>query len=371
MAQPRKCRDLCRDYVVICGTLVLVMYSPKFTITPQLNNQVAQIEKFKQIAESSRIIPEQEINLRYRAILESVHSSTSIEGNPLSPQQVKDVIVGRKIRALDRAVIEVENYKKALDWFEQRVETKKKLVVQDAFKLHSMVVDRLLPAQKTGQIRPGSVYIVDEIDDQDIIQYTGPNSNKVKSLLDNLFFWVNNKGKELHPVLLAGIFHYEFVSIHPFSDGNGRVTRLLTKLLLSLHKYDFKGVLVLDNYYAQDRFAYYQALSLGRTYSQRNKADLTPWLEYFVGGVITEAEALAEELSVISLKEGEVPQKLSKEEILILSFAKQFGQISLTEAREMVKGTDRTVQRRLKKLVDEGFLEQQGQARRVYYKLKS
>ncbi|MBU0578943.1 Fic family protein [Patescibacteria group bacterium] len=347
------------------------MYSPKFIITPQLNNQIAQIEKFKQVVETSRIIPEQEISLRYRSMLESVHSSTSIEGNPLSPQQVQDVIIGRKIRAIDQAVIEVENYKKALDWFEQRVETKKKLSAQDAFKLHSMVVDRLLPAKKIGQIRPGQIYIIDEIGDQDIIQYTGPNPSKVKSLLDNLFFWIKNKGKELHPVLLAGILHYEFVSIHPFSDGNGRVTRLLTKLLLSLNHYDFKGVLVLDNYYAQDRLAYYQALSLGRTYSQRNKADLTPWLEYFVGGVVIEAEALAEEFSVISLKEGEVRVKLSKEEISILSFVKHFGQISLAEARDMVKGTDRTVQRRLKKLVVDGFLEQQDQARRAYYKLKS
>jgi Fic family protein len=345
------------------------MFKPKFTITPQLNTQIAQIEKFKQIVISSRIIPEQEVDLRYRAILESVHSSTSIEGNPLSPKEVEEVFIGKKVRTIDKAIIEVENYKKALDWIGNRTETNKILSIDDALKLHSLVIEKLLPNKKVGNFRPGPIYIVDEIDNQDIIQYTGPDADKVENLLKNLFFWLNNEGKELHPILLAGIFHYEFISIHPFSDGNGRATRLLTKLLLSLYNYNFKGTLVLDNYYAQNRFAYYQALSQGKTYLERNKADLTAWLEYFVTGVVIEAENLAEELSVISLKEGETQIELSKEEISILSFTKQFGQISLKEARDIVTGGDRTTQRRLKKLVDNGFLKQQGEARNAYYEL--
>lgn len=345
------------------------MFQPKFTITSQLNNQIAQIEKFRQIVESSRIVPEQEIDLRYRAILESVHSSTSIEGNSLNSAQVKNVLVGKKVRALDQAIIEVENYKKALDWLNQRSQIKKKLSVQDVFKLHALVMNRLLPVERTGQIRPGSVYIIDEIGDQDIIRYTGPSASKVKALLSDLFFWVNDQGKKFHPILLAGILHFEFISIHPFSDGNGRVTRLLTKLLLSTLGYDFKGVLVLDNYYAQNRFVYYDALSLGKTYVQRNQANLTPWLEYFVSGVVIEVESLAEELSMMSLKEGETPVELSKEEIVLLSFVKQFGQISLAEARDIVLGTERTAQRRLKKLMDNGFLIKKGQARQTYYEL--
>lgn len=346
------------------------MYHPKFTITTQLNNQIAQIEKFSHIVKSSRIIPEQEISLRYRATLESVHSSTSIEGNPLNPQQVKDALAGKSVRAIDQAVIEVQNYKKALDWLKKCTDTNKELSVQDVYQLHSIVADQLLPAKKTGQIRPGPIYIVNQVDDEDIIQYTGPSANKVQDLLKNLFFWINKGGQELHPVLLASIIHFEFVTIHPFSDGNGRVARLLTKLSLALQNYDFKGVLVLDNYYAQNRLAYYQALSLGKTYLQRSKIDLTPWLEYFVRGVVIEAEALAEELSVISLKDGEKQVELSKEEIAIISFVKQFQKISLSEAKDIVEGADRTAQRRLKNLVDKGFLKQFGQARQAHYELK-
>ena len=345
------------------------MYQPKFVITTQLNNQIAQIEKFSHIVESSRIIPEQEISLRYRATLDSVHSSTSIEGNPLSSQQVKDVLAGNRVRAVDQAVIEVQNYKKALDWLKKRKETGKQLSIQDVYQLHSLVADQLLPDGKTGQIRPGPIYIVNVVGDEDIVQYTGPSASKVKDLLNNLFTWINKDGQDLHPVLLASIIHYEFVTIHPFSDGNGRVGRLLSKLSLAIQGYDFKGVLVLDNYYAQNRLAYYQALSLGKTYPQRNKADLTPWLEYFVRGVVIEAEVLAEELSIISFKSGEKQVELSKPEIAILSFVKQFQKISLTEARDIVEGTDRTAQRRLKNLVDKGFLKQFGQARKVHYML--
>ena len=343
------------------------MYQPRFTITPQLNTQIAQIEKFRQIAENSRIIPQQQILLRHRAMQESVHSSTSIEGNPLNQQEVVNVLSGKRVTALEQSIREVINYKQALDWVEKHLELKQSLALQDTFALHALVVAGLLPPEKTGRIRPGAVYIVDEINEVEVLQYTGPAAQIVPGLLKELFSWISQGSQLHHPVLLAGVLHFAFLAIHPFSDGNGRVTRLLTKLLLSQQGYAFKGALVLDTYYAQNRLAYYQALSLGKTYQERKTADITSWLEYFVAGMSMEVESLAEEMSVASLTTGTSSVVLSKEEIAMLSFVRQFGAISLAEAKEIVAGTERTAQRRLKKLVDEGFLRQIGQARKTSY----
>ncbi len=345
------------------------MYKPTFIITPQINNQIAQIEKYLQIVKSSRIIPQQEIHLRYRATIESAHSSTSIEGNPLNIKQVQDAIVGKRVNATEQTINEVHNYKKALDWIEEKSGKKENISSQDALKIHALVMHQLLPTQKIGKVRSGSIYIVDEINNEEIVQYTGPKHYEVNSLLNNLFIWVATHKTILHPVLIAGIMHYEFLAIHPFSDGNGRVSRLLAKFFLHIQDYDFKGVLVLDNYYAENRKAYYKALSLGKTYLQRRRADLTTWLEYFVNGFAIEAENLAEEMSIISLKKTGPSIRVSKEEMEVLSFVQEFGRISLAETKGVLRGTERTVQRKLKHLVDEGLLKKQGQARATYYDL--
>lgn len=96
------------------------MYKPNFTITSSVNNRVAEIERIKGVVDSSNILPEREIALRYRATVDAVYSSTTIEGNPLSKSEVADVLAGKPVFGSQRAIIEVQNYKKALDWIEQR-----------------------------------------------------------------------------------------------------------------------------------------------------------------------------------------------------------------------------------------------------------
>src|SRR3989344_5544384 len=264
------------------------MYKPDFKITPKINSLIAKIEAMKKKFELSRILPEQEIVLRYRAAIESVNSSTSIEGNPLNQKQVESALAG-KMNSWEKKVIEVVNYKKAWDWIEKRNKKKSKILFQDAMKLHGIVADNLLSEDKTGHIRPSNIYIVDS---RENVNYMGPKNYQIKKLIEELFDWLNEQKNKLHPVLIAGILHYEFVSIHPFSDGNGRTTRLLVKLFLNLLDYDFRGCLVLDSYYWQNLSSYYQALSQAKKYKDQRKADLTNWLTYFVEGFYQETKEL-------------------------------------------------------------------------------
>lgn len=352
-----------REYVILNN-----MYNPKFTITPEITNWIAQIEAIKQKIDRSKILPVREISLRHRAAIESAHSSTSIEGNPLNRKQVAAALAG-KMNAWEKKVIEVTNYKKAWDWISERSQKKSAITIADILKLHRFVASKLLPENKVGAFRLGPIYIVDIIRGEDVVRYTGPDISQIKSLLLELLAWVKKQKKVLHPVLLAGIIHYEFVSIHPFSDGNGRVTRLLVKLLLDLLDYDFRGCLVLDIYYWQNTNQYYQNLNQADNYSDQRKADLSSWLAYFTEGFYLVSKDLERKINLITANQNDETITLNNQEMQILDFVNQFGQINLSEALGILQIPERTIQRRLKKLVDKNILEVDGKGKNTIYRL--
>ncbi len=344
------------------------MYQPRFTITPEINNSIARIERIRTTVEASRILPKEEIILRYRALIDAVHSSTSIEGNPLNIKQVEEVLAGKMAQASQRAILEVQNYKRALDWVEQRLQVKKPISVADILKLHRITMDGLLPDEKVGKFRSGQIYIVDVHGKEEKVRYVGPESKKLLNLYQELFAWIQSAEDNLHPILTAGILHYEFVSIHPFADGNGRVTRLITLFFLRKNGYGFRNVLVPDVYYLQNRPGYYQALNQAKVYSKQRIADLTPWLAYFVSGIYETAKELEYDISLITLtsKNGKT-FRLSRQEIKVLDFAHQMGQVTLTDVLDILEIPKRTAQRRLAGLVEKNLLKSQGAGKNIFY----
>lgn len=343
------------------------MYKPNFKILPKINNWIAQIEAIKKKFELTRILPEQEIVLRYRAAIESVNSSTNIEGNPLNKKQVESALAG-KMNSWEKKVIEVVNYKIAWDWIEKRNKKKSKILFRDAMKLHSLVANNLLSEDKTGYIRPSNIYIVDS---RGNVNYMGPKNSVVKKLIEELFDWLDEQKNTLHPVLIAGILHYEFVSIHPFSDGNGRTTRLLVKMFLNLINYDFRGCLVLDSYYWQNLSAYYSAISHAKTYKEQSRSDITDWLIYFTEGFYRETKELERKVDILNLSRKTGILKLSADEIQVLDYVKQFGQIDLKETLDVLQKPERTCQRRLSILVSKRILKMVEKSKNTYYILKN
>lgn len=336
------------------------MFKPNFTITPEINNKIAEIEKLKTLFEQANILPELAVELRFRATVESVHSSTSIEGNPLNEQEVQKVLKGDTISAPDYAIQEVINYKNAMNWLNQKGDVFPIVNKKEILKLHSLVMKKLLTPKKIGNYRPGDIYVVDQINDKEIIQYTGPNAKDLNKLVTTFLKWISIQKNEtkLHPVLLSGLIHYTFVSIHPFSDGNGRTTRLLTYQYLKSAKYDFNDSLSLDSYYLQNRKEYYQALSRGKTFEERLFADITPFLEFFVDGFLSSIKNLTKYVQIGKvLDSSEKPLRLNQEELLILDYVYQFKSISIEEAINATGATRRTVQRRLSSLVDKKILK--------------
>jgi Fic family protein len=342
------------------------MYKPIYTISDELLRKIAEIEGYRTKVDSSYILPEREIEMRYRATVEATHSSTSIEGNPLTIKQVEKVLAGDKqLTRRQYAELEVKNYKRALDEAARRSLSKQPISLQDVLSVHGTVVSQLLPAEKVGNLRKNPVYIEDQ---DEKLRYTGPAPEILNNEIDELLAWID-ASEHIHPVIAAAILHFHFVSIHPFADGNGRTTRILTDLYLSLRDYDFKGSLVLDTYYSLEKQAYYDALDISDNYMGRKSASLDSWIHYFADGFLSAAKILSIEVTVLSgLASGVQRIKLAQSEVDLLSYAKQFGQITLVEAESIVVNVSkRTIQRKLMKLVNDGYLVVKGNARDTKY----
>jgi len=342
------------------------MFTPIYTITDEILNSIAEIEALRIKVTHARILPERAIELHYRATVEKVHSSTSIEGNPLSLKQVDSVIKGQSLTRRKYAEIEVRNYKKALDYIEKRKLTGIMLTAEDLFVLHELAMKDLLPEEKTGKLRAGPIYIIDQ---DEKLKYTGPEARYVKQKLEELINWLNEMNESVHPCLAAAILHYQFASIHPFADGNGRTARLLSMLYLGIRKYDFDGSIVLDSYYAHERSEYYAALHNCQGEKYHEGQDLTSWVSYFISGFLSSAKVLWAEIAILSAFEPLVGQeRISRDETELLIYALQYGSIALSEALEILPGLSRrTLQRKLKDLSGKGYLIPRGAARNTRY----
>jgi len=347
------------------------MFNPKYTVSNQIVNQLSEIAEIKVLVKRTTLLPEREIFLRRAAVVKMAHTSTSIEGNQLQEHQVAQVSEGKKIIAEKKQIKEVKNYLVALREIDKLSESKSKFNIGDILKIHRIVVNGLIEKGKEGIFRSNPVYIVNILPDKnEELAYTPPQTKVVPQLVENLLSWLENN-KEIHPIVKAGLFHYQFETIHPFSDGNGRTGRLLTLLYLYQSGWDFKKILVLEDYYNQNRKAYYQALQTGSSYKLRQMADLSSWLEYYVAGFLDQAKKVKDlVLSLSVIKDLKATRNiLDKDELKIVDFVITMGQITSSDVVDILDIPKRTAQAKLKKLEDIKILQKVGAGPTTYYKI--
>lgn len=162
-------------------------------------------------------------------------------------------------------------------------------------------------------------------------------------------------------------------SIHPFTDGNGRTARLLTLLHLYQSKWDFRKVLVLEDFYNRNRQAYYKALDTGSTYGKRLGMDLTSWLTYFVDGFLEEAVRVHEQILRLSVLGKNTTQeaKLGTKELRLIDFVVTIGKITSSDVVEILEVPKRTAQAKLQKLHTLRILRKKGAGPATYYTLNT
>lgn len=352
------------------------MFEPKYAITTTILSRIAEIVEIKAAIERSRVLPLNEAQLRRQAILRMAHTSTSIEGNRLAQFEVGKVYEGQTVRAPQKDIAEVENYLNGLKLLEELSKSKGDLILGEILKTHKVIISGLVDKEKEGAFRPADVYVLDDLGDgREILRFKAPAADNVRKLLSDLLEWVKKAKKEgVHPILIAGIFHLEFVSIHPFTDGNGRATRLLTQLLLYRMGWDFRKIIVLEDYYNQNRLAYYNALHSeeGKEYVQGR--EFTTWLEYFTTGFLVEARKVLEKIQSIGY--GQVSKEseqifLDRDEIQIMDFLTTTGRITSDDIADILNITKRAAQLKLKKLIDNKLIKVMGSGPSTYYILKN
>jgi Fic family protein len=270
-------------------------FAPAFSITPTIAKGLMRIEAVKQAIVALPITPRVLANLRETARLFSTHYSTMIEGNRLTQEQVAGVIGGeRNFPGRERDRDEVKGYYAALDEVKRLVTSpakrQEKVAEATVRKLHALVMGGGKTRVKPTPYREGQNIIRDSRSRG--IVYLPPEAGDVPKLMEQLLEWLN-RNDELPVPLKAGIAHYQFATIHPYYDGNGRTARLLATLILHLGDYDLKGLFALEEYYARGLKEYYEALTVGPShnyYLGRAEADITRWVAYFIEGMATSFE---------------------------------------------------------------------------------
>lgn len=348
------------------------MFTPKYSISPDVLSAISEISEIKVIVQRSRVLPLNELQLKREAMIRMVHTSTSIEGNPLEEYQVDKVLSGMSVSADDKSIIEVKNYQTALKEVEKLADSGKKLNEEIILKLHEITMRSLLTPEKTGRYRPGPIYIVDDLGNgKEKLRYQGPLAKDLKPLIKQLLDWLDKAEKEnLHPLLKAGIFHTQFVHIHPFSDGNGRITRLLTNLILYKDKWDFRKVIVLEEFYNKNRQDYYNALAYGWEEQFKEGADLTDWIEYFMAGFLIESRKVAQKINSIGLNKSHDKSStiyLDPVEVKIMDYLATSQQLRSDDVMKLLKVSKRTSQLKLKGLVDKKLIKPQGKGPSTFY----
>lgn len=255
-------------------------FNPNYKITQSILNHLAKIESIKESFKNSNISPIFMASLKSSAKIASIHYSTKIEGNRLTQKEVEEAIFKRKIiKNRQRDSSEVNAYYKAMNYIEKCLDENASFSEKLIWQTHNLV-----EGAKTSY-RDDQNAIYDNVSGN--IVYMPPEATEVPILMKELVEWVNTD-LQTPRIIVAGLVHYQFVTIHPYYDGNGRTARLLTSFLMRNFGYGLKEIYSLEEYYANDLGGYYEALATHahhNYYEGREQADLTEWIEYFVQGV--------------------------------------------------------------------------------------
>lgn len=331
---------------------------------------IGVIEAAKQIIDHAPLLPYYEKKFRDDALVRAVHFGTHIEGNELNITQAEKVMQGEDVVARQRDVQEVINYRKAMEYIGE-LQGNGELQIDEALinKLHKLTVDRLLDPEKTGSFRKTGVVIRNSFSGE--VSFRPPEAVAVPLQINDLLAFINSASDEdVHPVLKSGIVHYEFVRIHPFVDGNGRVGRCLSTLILYEEGYDIRKFFSLEEYFDRNSAAYYQALqSVGK-----RDGDLTEWLEYFVEGLAIELAKIREKVERISIdgklkqKLGGAPLLLSERQLKIIEYIQSAGYLQNNAFKQIFPFvSEDTVLNELKSLITHGLVKKVGKTKAAKY----
>lgn len=353
------------------------MYQPHFTITNKILRNIGTIEASREVIKHAPLLPFYEKKFQNEALIRSVHYGTHIEGNELNLSQAERVVMGQQVIARERDIQEVMNYRKVMDyigeWGTKTTAGVKQEITEDLILyLHKLTVDKILPDETFGVYRKTQVVIKSSITGE--VAFRPPVAMSVPFQVADLVSFINSKSDyDIHPVLKSGIVHYELVRIHPFIDGNGRVARALSTLILFQEGYDIRRFFSLEEYFDSDAARYYESLQS----VERNGGDLTGWLEYFTEGLAIELSKIKEKVASVSvdvkLKEklGGKPFMMNDRQLKIVEYIQKMGYLQNQSFKSLFPMlSEDSVLLDLQALVKAGIIKKQGVTKGAKYVMK-
>ncbi|MDP2862057.1 MAG: Fic family protein [Desulfobacterales bacterium] len=246
---------------------------PVFKITNRITAGLTQIERARGFLEAATLSETWVREMGRCALILEAHHTTHIEGTRLTLEQAEQLLAGKPVpEAHPDDVRELLNYKKAFEFVSEYLEYGGPITEGLVREIHKRLVEGVRGgAANPGEYRKIQNYVVNSVTGETV--YTPPPAHDVSFMMAELVDWLNQE-QDIHPVLVSGISQFQFVHIHPFLDGNGRTSRLLTTLCLYRTGYDFKRLFTISEYYDRDRLAFYRAIQSVR----ERGMDMTGWL---------------------------------------------------------------------------------------------
>lgn len=270
----------------------------KVTLTNEMLNRILSIEQLRSQFKGGSVPPQLSVHMRKNSQKRSAHSSTKIEGNPLSEDQASRAIDDAHRHFL-KPEEEVRSYYAALQLLDDRLKSEAPVDMSLLLETQKEVMAGS-SAEKIGlrgPMPPGVLFAVYDAASGDI-EYIPPEASEVAELLEELFAYVRESDD--HPLVKAAVVHYQLATIHPFEDGNGRTARLLSGYCLSLNGFGFGGFGSLEEYFAYDVDEYYRSLQMDLPALYYDGRENPPhpeiWVEYFLRMVELYAQRTSEQV---------------------------------------------------------------------------
>lgn len=338
-------------------------------ITPEILKLISQIDEFKGAWRAlGTLAPERLSALRKVATVESIGSSTRIEGSKLSDKDVERLLSNPEINTFSsRDEQAVAGYTKVLE----TVFTSWERIPMTENYIQQLHKDLLTYSEKDewhrgrDKTNSNSVAAFDENGNQIGIVFETATPFDTPMLMEELSAWLKQEREsdQLHPLLITAIYAVVFLEVHPFQDGNGRLSRVLTTLLLLQAGYAYVPYSSLESMIEQNKEGYYLALRQTQGTIRTESPNWQPWITFFLQSLQKQVMRLAQKVE----REKIVLSALPELSITILEYTKQHGRVSISEIAALTGKSKNTLKVHFRKLVEQGHLEQKGGGRTSWY----
>lgn len=356
------------------------MLIPKYTITNSILKNIASVEASRELIQTINLSLQWLGKLQAEALERVIYHSLHLEGSKLSLDEVVGVVNHSGVNLPPDDLQEVLNLKEALVFIDRIVAQVGEdgsyfLTLETILELHKILTQSLLPDNLSGTFRLRQL-IVKNV--QTAQSFSPPPAAEIPYLMEDLVNFLNSEeGKQIHPLIKAGVAHFEIFRLHPFSTFSHSLARLVTSLILYLEGYSVNKLFFLDEYFDLTQKDYYLILQAicQQPVLDTHERDLTSWLEYLSFGASLEMGKLKDKLRRIA---GESRAKdqlgeevtLNERQILIMEYLHKNKYMQNKDFRKIFPDhSDDTVLRELKFLIKKGLLKKEGGTKNARYVL--